>query len=409
MDATGFMQMLGHKDFTLAYPMIDTSMQKKVSKEQLKQVWGQLEGQFGSWQQVKLVSTEHKNEMDVSLLDNEFEKAIVTMKVVMNSSRMVLGFTVQGVKQKEQNSAPLPAYCKEETATIKTTDGDLKGTIVIPANNFKGKIVLIIAGSGPTDRNGNNILGVTARSYQLLAYALAEKGIASLRYDKRMVGESTGFSKKPEATTFDDFVTDAAACMHQLESDKRFSQIYICGHSEGSLVGELIASAANTKKDKPAGFISLCGPGLQLDKTMERQLIENAHYDEATVKPIIAAIKKDTVMPKLSQGLESIFVPQNMVFMHSIFQYDPAAQMKKVKINVLIVSGSHDIQVSPADAEALRKAKPDARLLIVSNMNHVLKDAPADMVENSATYKNADLPLSDGLVAGLAGFINSNQ
>ncbi len=402
MDGLGFVQMLGHKDFSVAYPMMDTSVQKKISKEQLKQLWGQLEGQYGAWKDAKIVSTERTGDKDVATVDNDFEKATVTMKVAMNSNKMVVGFTISGVKQKEQHTTPLPANCKEEGVTVHTPDGDLKGTIVMP-EKFAGRVVLIVAGSGPTDRNGNNILGVTAQSYKLLAYALAEKGIASMRYDKRYVGESNSFTKDPSRSTIDEFVKDAVQCLKTLKADKRFTRIYLCGHSEGSLISMLAS-----KTEKVNGYISLCGMGEALDKTLEKQLVTNAGFKKEDVQPVIASVMKNTVLPQLPKGLETIITQSNVVFLHSIFQYDPQKVMKGMKIPVLIVTGTRDIQIPKTDADLLKKAKPDAKMLVIENMNHTLKDAPADMAGNMETYKKPELPLSAGLAAGLADFINKN-
>jgi pimeloyl-ACP methyl ester carboxylesterase len=117
--------------------------------------------------------------------------------------------------------------------TLKTKTGMLSGTLDLPAGKGPFPVMLLIAGSGPTDRNGNNPLGIKWDSYKLLGKGLAERGIAVLRYDKRGVGESVGAGlfRLPE---FNTYVTDAADWIQLLRKEKRFSKVGIIGHSEGS-------------------------------------------------------------------------------------------------------------------------------------------------------------------------------
>jgi predicted alpha/beta hydrolase len=122
---------------------------------------------------------------------------------------------------------------------ITTSTGTLYGTQIIPTSNVPEPVVLIIAGSGPTDRDGNNPLGGPNNSLKLLAEGLAGHGIASIRYDKRGIGESSAAGTKEVDLRFDTYVEDAALWIQQLQADSRFSSVTVIGHSEGSLIGML--------------------------------------------------------------------------------------------------------------------------------------------------------------------------
>src|ERR1700761_7997431 len=155
----------------------------------------------------------------------------------------------------------------ETPITYKNLSGNINGTLTMP-ENVTGKIpvVLIIADIGPTDRNGNNEqAGIHGNTYKLLAEGLSKSGIASVRYDKRMVGQSkTG--NKPEDLRFDDYVDDAVGLIDMLSDDQRFSKVVVLGHGEGSLVSMLAA------RDQPAKMvISVNATSEQGDKFITEQ------------------------------------------------------------------------------------------------------------------------------------------
>ncbi|GAA4094145.1 alpha/beta fold hydrolase [Mucilaginibacter panaciglaebae] len=290
------------------------------------------------------------------------------------------------------------------SVAIKSAGADLRGTLTVPNGTGKVPVVLIIAGSGPTDRNGNTVqMNIRPNSYLLLADAFKQSGIATLRYDKRMVGQST--ATKPQAqTTFDDMINDAIACIRFLKADGRFSKIIIAGHSEGSLIGMIAC-----QREKVDGFISLAGPGFPLDQVLKQQIKANGtepSYRRAA--PIIDSIKAgQTIKQKLEPGFENLFGASLQTYMHSLFQYKPQQELAKVTVPVLIVQGTTDIQVGLADALALKKAKPDAKVQIVNGMSHILKEGPEDRQQNAATYLKANLPLHPELAPALVNFIKS--
>jgi hypothetical protein len=280
--------------------------------------------------------------------------------------------------------------------------GLVEGMLLVPASANPVPVVLLIAGSGPTDRDGNSGLGVTANAYKLLAEGLAGEGIASLRYDKFGVGKSVVEGMKEDSLTFDQYIADAAAWVAYLAKDPRFSRVVIIGHSEGSLVGMVAAQRARV-----GGFVSLAGPGRSIDQVINQQVAAQPEPIRQQVAEGLAKLKAGQRIENPSPMLASLFRPSVQPYMISWLRYDPAAELAKLTCPMLIAQGATDLQVPESEADLLRKAQPQAQYLRLEGMNHVLKTAPATRAENLATYRQPELPLAEGLVAGIAAFVQA--
>ena len=291
--------------------------------------------------------------------------------------------------------------------SISIQDGTLSGTLFTPRGISKPPVVLIIAGSGPTDRNGNSTM-IKGKNNSLLQLAdsLANYGIASLRYDKKGVGKSQVRGLKEENMRFEDGANDALACVNWLR-EKGFKKIYIAGHSEGSLVGLVAAQQTKLK-----GFISLAGAGRPIDQVLREQFMAGGGPD--SIK-LLANRYLDTLLAgqhiaKPNPLLFSIFRPSVQPYMISWLRYDPGKLLQTLRCPVLLVQGDKDIQVQVADALLLQKAKPSARLAVLENMNHIFKivtsNNPAD---NIKTYSDPALPIASSLVQEIIKFIHPNR
>jgi fermentation-respiration switch protein FrsA (DUF1100 family) len=296
-----------------------------------------------------------------------------------------------------------PAAAVEAPYTIKSVALELGGTLTMPRDaNERVPVVVIIAGSGPTDRNGNSLMGIRPNSYAQLAWRLAERGIASLRYDKRVLPGTKG-TVDIARLTLDSFAADARAAAESLAHDARFSRVLLLGHSEGSALA-LIAARGGAPV---AGVISVSGLGRPLGVVMREQLARQ--FDSATL------VRYDTAMAQYLRGeqpkdvppaLGVLFVPINQTFMRSLAAFDPAAAIRAVRQPVLIVQGGRDLQITVADAERLRGARPDAQLVIVPSANHVLKQTTdTTLVGQLPTYQNPALPIMPEIVNAIAGWI----
>jgi len=284
-------------------------------------------------------------------------------------------------------------------AQLVTPTGSISGTLLVPKADKKIPVVLIIAGSGPTDRDGNSTaLPGKSNTYKMLAEALAAEGVASLRYDKRAIGESRAAAGGSEAgLRFDMYVDDAAGWIAQLRGDARFSRVIVAGHSEGSLVGMVAANKA-----KADAFVSIAGIAHRASDVIRDQLrpqigaIASLWQDSESILTSLDQGKVVDPLPASIQaipGLASLYRPSVQPYMISWFKYVPSVEIARLNIPVLLLQGTTDIQVSVDEAKALKAAKPDAELVLIDGMNHVLKTAPADRAQNAATYSNPDLPI----------------
>lgn len=285
----------------------------------------------------------------------------------------------------------------ESPVKSKGKTGTLHGTLTVPLVNGPYPVVLIIAGSGPTDRNGNGP-SLKTNAYQQLARELAEKKIASLRYDKRMIGESFNLLQKEEDLRFEDYANDATDWIKILKTDKRFNRFFILGHSEGSLLGMLASRDVH-------GFISVAGPGQRADLTIKEQFAGQPESIRDNGSAILDSLAAGKLVTNMDPLLRDIFRPSVQPYMISWFKYDPQVEIKKLKVPVLIIQGTEDIQVKEKEARLLAAIMPSAKLVIIKDMNHVLKIVGEDRAKNIASYSDATLPISAELVTAVQQFI----
>ena len=290
---------------------------------------------------------------------------------------------------------------KEAPIVLETKTGTIKGTIIVADTTKKTPIVIIIAGSGPTDRNGNNPMMVN-NSLKMLAERLAEQGIASLRFDKRGIAESKNANVDESELRFENYVDDVKAWSELLKKDRRFSDLIILGHSEGSLIG--IIASQDKQVDK---FISIAGAGFPASDILLKQLKEQSPLAYQMSKPIIDKLEKGETIDNAPEMLYALFRPSVQPYLISWFKYNPQVEIAKLNIPILIIQGTTDIQVSVEDAEKLSQSNKHAQKVIIENMNHIFKEAEADRTKNIQTYNNSKLPLIPELIPTIVNFINN--
>lgn len=282
----------------------------------------------------------------------------------------------------------------------------LHGTLLAPGSGPKGPAVLIIAGSGPTDRDGNNPLGVSAGTYKLLAEGLAARGLTTLRFDKRGVAESAGAGGREEDLRFETLADDAKAWAVRLKAETGAPCVWLLGHSEGALIAEVAA------RDNPevCGLILVSGAGRKAGDLLREQLSGPA-LPEPLRAPALEAITELEAgrAVQAPPALAALFRTSVQPYIISWFRHDPAELLRAYPRPILILQGTTDLQTSPADAQRLSEANPKARLVMLDGVNHVLKSAPLDRAANLATYADPNPPLAPGVVEAVAGFVAGRQ
>ncbi len=296
-----------------------------------------------------------------------------------------------------------PGGVREEAFGWSDGAQRLEGTLALPARaGGKVPVVLIIAGSGPTDQDGNNPLGVRSDLYKKLAWGLAQRGIAAVRYDKRGIGASP-FTGDAAQVSFGDFVDDAAAGARALAADARFTKVVLLGHSEGAL---LAVRAANLGAPV-AGVVMMAGTGRPLTTVLREQLARSldsaqlAGYDRT-----LAAYLADGPMPVVDSALRPLLNPAVRRFLQTESALDPAAEARRVPVPLLVLQGATDVQVSVADAEALRAVRPDAEVHILPETSHMfVRAASRESAAQAPGYTDLSVPLVPELVPLVAAFV----
>ena len=297
---------------------------------------------------------------------------------------------------------PIPSGFVEEPDTLTTTTGVIHGTLDLPTGGGPFPVALIIAGSGPTDRDGNSaMLAGKNNSLKMLAQSLATANIASLRFDKRGIAASAAAGPKEADLRFENYVDDAAAWVEQLRHDKRISTITIIGHSEGALIGAIAAARTH-----PNAFISVSGSGRSAGLVLREQINGKlpAQLFQANEK-ILCELEAGRTTEDVPPALKSLYRASVQPYLISWFKYNPAEIVGSMKQPILICQGTTDIQVAVEEAEALKKAAPAAKLVIIEGMNHVLKTVPADPVKQAASYSDPALPINAELMKNIIEFV----
>lgn len=295
----------------------------------------------------------------------------------------------------------------DESIILKTETGDIHGTLKVPENKVAVPLAIVIAGSGPTDRNGNNPQ-MKNNALKMLTDGLYYNDIASLSFDKRAIGESQAAGKEETDLRFEDYINDVHQWVELLSKDKRFSEIVIVGHSEGSLIGMIVAK----NNDKVKKFVSIAGVGEPAANILKEQLTKQLAMQPQMVKDTIFSyidrLEQGQLINNVPANLNVLFRPSVQPYMISWFKYNPQAELGKLSIPILIVQGTTDIQVSVPQAELLEKSNPNAKKLILDNMNHTLKNCESiEMQAQLPTYNDPNFPLHKGLVAGVSSFIKN--
>jgi len=257
---------------------------------------------------------------------------------------------------------------------------------------------IIISGSGPTDRDGNNT-SLKSDYLKMLADRLYENGISSYRYDKRGVGSSVGDIKTGNEVRFSDYINDVASIIIHFKDTKKFKKIVVIGHSEGALIG-MIASRSIADK-----FISIAGSAEDYLNLIQRQLSIQPPYVKSMSDPIIEKLKNKELVDSVPPLLNNLFNNSLQKYLIEASSYDPQEEISKLEIPVLIVQGSNDIQIEIKDAQLLHNAATKSRLEIIQGMNHIFRQSPENRLLNIQTYGNPELPIDFSLVNVILDFV----
>jgi uncharacterized protein len=291
------------------------------------------------------------------------------------------------------------AAARAEEARIRV--GAIDAILTTPPNVERPPVVLLIAGSGSTDHDGNGPQ-VKPATLKKLSEQLVARKIATLRYDKRGAGGWKPEYGRPEDFRFKDFVEDSVALVNYLRSSGKFSQVILAGHSEGGLVA--ILTARRVPIDR---LVLLATAARRQGDLVKAQLEKKLAPDK--LQPIVKAIDAmmaGQIVDPPPQGLA--IAPSMQPGIASAFIEDPIDPLKQIDRPTLIVGGGRDLQVARLDFIALSAASPLAKTAWLPDMNHVLVDV-TDEEDNMAAYNQPERPLDTGLVDSVVNFVLAND
>ncbi len=275
----------------------------------------------------------------------------------------------------------------------------IKGTLIHSKDQmYKTNLVILIAGSGPTDRNGNQ-KGMVNNSLKFLAEGIVDLKTDVFRFDKSIIAQIAAGKIDETKNLFQSNIDDVLDIIKYFKANYKYKKIIIAGHSEGSLVGMV---AANGNAD---GFISIAGAGRSANLIIDEQVAKQMPDVKDEVHANLEMLKKGQTFENKNPNLAMLFRASVQPYLISWFQFNPQDEIKKLTIPVLIVNGTKDIQVSIDDAKLLKNAKPDSKLELIENMNHVFKEIKGETPENMASYSNPSLPVCKDLISKIKDFL----
>lgn len=292
----------------------------------------------------------------------------------------------------------------EKSVSVGDGDDALFGTLTLPDEKSRFDAVLIWSGSGPTDRNGN-LPGHINNCLKMVAHQLADEGYASIRTDKRGIGESENAIAGEADLRFEAFVEDALVWAQILRGMPGVRHVFLLGHSEGALTTTLVAQDFDA-----AGMILVEGTGFRASDVLRRQLsapdIDVPKHLVSEIVGILDSLDNGNPVNAFSVELEGQYRKSIQPYLVSWFKYDPQEELAKTKLPVMVIQGTTDFQVPIDDGERLAAARGDIKYLQINGMNQVLKDAPKHKASNYATYGKPLLKLAVPLMPAIIEFLD---
>ena len=291
-------------------------------------------------------------------------------------------------------SAIVSAHAEEAKIRV----GAIDAVLTTPPDVERPPVVLLIAGTGSTDHDGNGPQ-IKPATLKKLSEQLVARKIATLRYDKRGAGGWKSEFGRPEDFRFKDYVDDAAALVNYLRGSGKFSQVTVAGHSEGGLVAIL------TARRVPIDRLVLLVTAARRQGDLVKAQLEKKQIPPDVLQPIvnaIDAIMAGQIVDPPPQGLA--IAPSMQPGIASAFTEDPIDPLKLIERPTLIIGGGRDRQVARLDFLALSAASPLAKTLWLPDMNHVLVDV-TDENDDLAAYNQPERALDPVLIDTVANFV----
>lgn len=340
-------------------------------------------------------------------VDWQFGGGILALRLDQDPDGRASGVFAQGEAQGRASAARAAVQGRPgvELAVAGQGGALLPGTLVLPrAGQVKPPLVILHAGLGSADRDGNNY-NVPGRHDALLqlADALSGLGVASYRYDKRGSGMASWLVRSEAELSFQAWIDDLTEIAGALAKDARFSGVWLLGLNDGATV----AAAAANRLPAARGLVVACASADSVYESFLKAIEDAPEELQAEGLAAIQAVRDGKSLGELSDFYSGALRATFRLYLREAFAYDLKAELARYRGKKLIAQGNIDMQATLNDFTRLGEAASDAVTIVVPDMNHVLKDVPADVEENYAAFSDPSFPVSELFAAAVGEFVGA--
>ena len=375
--AAAIWQLLASEHFKEFVATGDETMKSAFNAQQAEQLWSMLRFQLGKYERVESATVTRVGQYDSVRFIFRFERGTATMRLVLNQQGQLSGLWSDGVAPNVPYQPPdyvdKNAF-HEEKVTVTCGTYELPGTLSLPNEAGAHPAVVLVHGSGPNDED--ETVGAN-KPFRDLAWGLASRGIAVLRYEKRT--HKYGEDVKPSDITLDwETIDDALAAVKSLRQrpDIDPARVFVLGHSLGGMAAPFIAA----RDEKLAGIILLAANArspldLVEDQTEYLAKLDGGISDEERqalneLKQAIAAIRSGQL-----DHSDKPLLGAPASYWASLDKLDPVAEAARLKLPFLIIHGGRDYQVTAADATIWKKRlgeRKNVTIKLYDSLNHLM-------------------------------------
>jgi dienelactone hydrolase len=415
--AQAFMDALTKEDFAGAGRDFDSAMQKAMPPEKLTELWKAMTGQVGAFQKQLGLRTEPTPKHEVVWVTCRFEKLPLDFKIVFNADQQITGLFIVPAQSTAEYKPPAyvnQAAFGESSLTVGAGEWAVPGTLTLPKGDGPFPAVVLVHGSGPNDRD-ENILG--NRPFRDLAWGLASRGVAVLRYDKRT--RTHGHKMGTLLTTLtvkEEVIDDVLAAVSLLRQTKGIDprRVFVLGHS----LGGIVAPRLGLLDPQLAGLVILAGPSrpladLVLDQFTYLYSLDGPISDKnkAELEKLRAQVAR-VHDPKLSPDTPAADLPLGMgaAYWLDLRAYPPAETALKIKQPLLILQGERDYQVTMEDFQGWKKilgARDNATLKSYPKLHHLFMEGAGEGKAKPAEYQKIG-HVASVVIEDIAGWIKKH-
>ncbi|MCR4396017.1 MAG: alpha/beta fold hydrolase [Candidatus Saccharicenans sp.] len=417
--ARELIENLRQDNYQAAGQYFDQTMKKQATPPTLKMIWEGLQARTGALKEIKGFRHEAQGPYDFIYVTGVFEKQTLDLRVVFNKQAEIAGFSF--VPHLEVKESPPPSYARPELfqeaeVQVRTGDWILPGTLTRPQGTGPFPAVVLVHGSGPNDQD--ETIGPN-KPFRDIAWGLASKGIAVLRYDKRTkVYEQKLSSDRQRLASFtvnEETIADAVSAVALLRQTEGVDpdRIFVLGHSLGGMLIPRIAQKAKTA----AGFIIMAG----LTRPLEDTILEQTRYllalqgpateeSKKKLQELESAVTRIKALTEADKNSTEILIGAAPAYWLDLRDYRPAEAARKIEQPILILQGQRDYQVTEVDFKAWKQALGDRQnvtLKLYPACNHLFMEGKGLITPDEYLYRAGNV--SEEVINDIASWILSSR